>query len=194
MFRFDAELEKYFYNDAPVPRVSDIVPAGKFFVSPERLEETRQDGNDNHGALKMYWDTKGETFGNPLLEAFDDWYQENRQTLGNLVCHERPMYSNKLKFAGRPDLVLDNAIVDLKRSRVNSKSVALRIAGYHILIKERCKLNLKKWIIIYFDGKIKSYSVYNPLAVPMFKELLRDYYLKCERDEIATQLKNYLEA
>jgi hypothetical protein len=194
MLKYDQEKERYTYNDRPVPRVSEIVPKGKFFVSDERLEETRQEGLDAHGSIKMYWDFKGkDTMENPLLIEFDYWYKENRSMLGDLVCYEKPMYS-KIGFAGRPDLIFSNAIVDLKRSRGNAKTNALQLAGYSILIKEHYKLNIKKWIIIYYDGKIRSYSVYNPLAVPMFKELLRDYYLKVERDEIAIQLKNYMEA
>lgn len=187
MLKFDADKELYTYNDIRIPRVSELLPKGKFYVSDERLEETRIEGQDNHGAIKMYNDTKGETFGNPLVEAYDAWVKENKSCLGELVCYEKPMYS-KIGFAGRPDLVFDKAIVDLKRSRGNSKINALQMAGYFLLVKENYKLNIKKWIMIYYDGGvIKQYNVFNIMAVDVFRSLVVKY-------QIEQQLKNYLGA
>ncbi len=186
-FTYDNLNHIYKYNGKIIPSVTEIIPKQDFHCSETVLENAKREGLDNHGSIKMYHDLKGDTMGNPLLIAFDYWIKENRSMLGDLVCYENPMYS-KIGFAGRPDMIFSKAIVDLKRSRGNSKMNALQLGAYNILAKENYKLNLKKWIMIYYDGTmIRQYNVFNALAEPVFRSLVQRYYIDQE-------LKKYLEA
>lgn len=182
--RFDALQHKYHINEIEVPSITQLLPKKDFHVSPERLEETRQEGIENHSLIKMYHDT-GETFNNPMLEALEQWLKG--QNFGKLLCYEQPLYSEKLMFAGTPDSIYENVIIDYKRNPGNSKIHALQIAGQQILaVENKIISHCKKWRIAWFDGKeFKSRNVYNPQAVEIFKALI-------QKHKIEQAINNYL--
>ncbi len=52
--RFDPILHKYYIDDIEVPGITGLLPKQDFYVSAERLEETRVEGTENNviGKLK----------------------------------------------------------------------------------------------------------------------------------------------
>lgn len=185
-FQFNKELHRYEHQGIEIPSVTQVLPEQKFYVSHERLEETRQEGEDNHSLMKMFFDT-WDAFGFPFLEALEKWIAEKRSVIGELLQSETPLFSAKHKFAGKPDLLFSQANIDLKRIRPDRKLVALQFAGYSILAKENKINNTKLWIAIWYDGnKIHEMNVYNPHAEGMFLSLVKKWYIE-------QQYKNYLE-
>jgi hypothetical protein len=67
---FDRERHEYKIAGVRVPSVTEIIPKQDFFCTPEQLERARQEGEDNHSMIKMFWDTR-DTGGDPMLEALE---------------------------------------------------------------------------------------------------------------------------
>jgi len=185
MLEFHSENHEYRWDGEKVISVTQLLPKVQFFCSPEQLEAARVEGNDNHSMVKMFWDT-GETFDDPYLESFRSWYEDNKTLLGEILLYEQPLFSKKLNYAGTPDMFFTNAIVDLKRTPGNVKYHALQFAGYNLLRKEAGMPGVKKWILLWHDGKeFKTKNVYNPQAEGIFKSLVM-------RWNIEQQINNYL--
>lgn len=186
MIEFNKENHEYKFDSKIIPSVTQVLPKQKFWCTPEQLEAARQEGIDNHAMLKMHLDT-GETYGDMLINMFVDWRNSHQTPLGDLIQYEKILFSQKYKFAGRPDFIFEKAIVDLKRIRPDMKQTALQLAGYSILAKENKISNAKQWIIIWPDnGVMKAKNVYNPQAKDVFKSLVTKWYIK-------QNLKNYME-
>jgi len=177
MNRFDKETHQYYINDIPVPSITRLQPEQKFFVSPERLEELKQEGNEMHSLIKLYLDT-GEIFNEPMLFALDIMLKENEKKFGKKVLWETPLYSENYMYAGTADLIMENAIIDFKRSFSNKYYHSLQIAGQLILAEENNICKTENWYIaVYKNSKFKLYPVYNTEADSMFLKLVDKYYI-----------------
>lgn len=178
MNRFDPKEHKYYINDIEVPGHTSLLPDQDFFESKARLEELRQEGQENHALIKMFWDT-GETFDDPMLIALEEWYNENKGILGDLLFYEKPLFSEKYMFAGKPDTIFSKAIVEFKRSFINKYYHALQIALQLILSKEmKVSGDVKRWIVAWYDGsKFQSRNVYNPYAKDIAIGLIKRYHI-----------------
>lgn len=176
--RFDKETHTYYINEIPVPSITQLLPKQEFFISPERLEETRKEGEDNHSLIKMYLDT-GEIFNELMLFALDIMLKENEKEFGKKVLWETPLYSKYWMFAGAPDLIMENVIIDFKRSYGNKYYHSLQLAGQYILSQENNIMpDTKNWFIaIYQNSKFKLKPVYHPEAKKMFLKLIDKYYI-----------------
>jgi hypothetical protein len=186
MFNYNEDTRVHTLDGIIIPSVTQVLPETNFYCTPEQLEAARDEGIDNHSAIKMYHDT-GATFGNPLLIAYEEWIKENAGMLGNLKYYEIPMYSKK-GFCGKPDAIYEYAILDFKRGPGDKKRRALQLSGYSILAHENIKLKTKIWISAYFNGKkIIAKNIYDPQAENIFMSLVRKW-------QIEQTIKNYLEA
>lgn len=179
-FEFNRDTHTYLVDGVEVPHITGIVPAPDFFCSPERLEETRVEGEEDHSLIKMYWDTRYA--GNDKLKALERWTADNAGILGELVEYETPRYSDRHRFAGTPDALFSKAVVDFKRQPGNSRRHALQLAAQHILGVENGIIGKTKvWLIAWYDGtEWKARNVFNPQAEGMFIELVRRYYIDRE--------------
>ena len=186
MFEYNDERHEYKIDGEIVPSVTQIIPDQQFYCTPEQLEAARVEGNDNHSLIKMYFDTR-DTFGIQYLIDFKKWLNDNKEMLGELILYERPLPSKKMMFAGTPDIFLEKANVDVKRSLGNLRYHALQIAGYNILRKEHNIKPSKKWLILWHNGeKFQMKNCYNPQAGGMFKSLLL-------KNRIEQEYKKYME-
>ena len=84
-------------------------------------------------------------------------------------------------FAGTPDAIFENAIIDWKRQPGNSKIHALQISAQHLLaLKDKIIKPCKKWLVVWYDkesGKFKSRNVYNDIAEQIFIGIVKKYYI-----------------
>lgn len=177
MNTYDPATHEYRMSGALVASVTKVLPEQKFYCSAEQLEAAREDGEETHDLINMFFDT-GSPGSNPMLNALARWIDKNPQ-IGNLVLHERPLFSVKHRYAGRPDAIFEKAIIDFKRSRGNSKYHALQLGGYHAMaIENNIIKKTKTWLILWFDGKeFKSVNVYNEKAERVFIDLVHRYYI-----------------
>jgi len=176
---FEQETHTYRIADVPVPSITQLLPEQDYHISPERLEETRLEGEDNHSMIKMFFDNKRETFKDPMLIAFKVWLEENAEMLGELKLYEEHLYSTRFMFGGTPDAIFEKAIVEIKRSPGDKLIRALQIAGQSTLSHEnRVAHKTKKWIVAWYDGeKFKSKNVFNDKAEDVFIGLVKKHYI-----------------
>jgi hypothetical protein len=180
MYRFDADTHTYWHDDERIPSVSEIIPSPEFFVSEERLEECRLEGEDMHSRIKLYHDTR-ETWGDPLLVALERWEREMEPVLGALLAWEMPMYNTL--FCGTPDMVFEHGMVDFKRQFGNSRRHALQLTGYHILAVNKFmeEYDGDKFLIITFDGteiKCRDLEKYRDDAHEVFPLLVDAWWAR----------------
>lgn len=176
---YDAETRQHLLNGKWVPSVTEVLPEQKFFVSAERLEECRKEGEDRHDLIHAFWRT-GETFGDEMLEALQRWHDDNAGLLGELILAEEPMASLQHRFCGKPDALFSRSIIDFKRQPGDSSYHELQFQGYEIMAVEAGLIKpLKSHLVAWWDGKdIKTRNVYgrNNSEVPA-----RDAFLACVR-------------
>jgi len=175
MLHYDPEKHIYTLSGKRLFSVTEVLPETDFYCSPERLEQTRIEGTENHSMIKMFLDT-GDTFDDPYIVAFSEWLDENMPILGKLLFYEQPMMSIKHVFAGTPDMIFTQAIIDNKRSFGNKKIRALQLAGYYLLAREKGIKKIKTWLNISFqNGKFHARNVYDDRAENVFLACLNRY-------------------
>jgi hypothetical protein len=184
--RFDQENHIFYMDGERVPSITQAMPQPERYVSKERWEELQIEGSENHALIKMYFDT-GDIFNEPMLFALDIWYNANKDKLGKLVWHEKPLYSEQHRFAGIPDAIFEHAVVDFKRTFSNKNTHSLQIGAQHILVVENKIIKpTTLWFIVYYNnGKMTAKDVYNPEAESGFITCVKKFYLE-------QQIKNYL--
>jgi len=198
MNRYDPIEHRYWIGELEVPSVTRLLPKKDFNMPAERLEMYRQLGIEQHELIKMFFQTvypnryEGK---NRMLMALDRFVEKDAYKLGNLVCCERPLFSEEYLFAGTPDNVFENGIIDWKRSRVTKKDMALQHAGYDILAFENCFYRpvKRQWIMAWYDNFIdefKSSEVYRPDAIETFLLHVTDYYLHNKINEYHARSNN----
>ena len=178
---FDTAKHTYTVDGENLPNVTGVLPPAQFFCTPEQLDAAREDGEENHALIKMYFDT-GEAGDNPLLVALEEWIDENRSMLGNLVAYETPLASKSFKFAGKPDAIFTKAVVDWKRNPGDKKREALQLGGYHRLaVENRLTAKTRTHIIAWYDGKkFKCRNVWDVMAEDVFLALVKKYHIEKE--------------
>ena len=178
--KFDSGQHIYSFDGVVIPSVTQVLPEMQFYCTPERLEETRQEGEESHSMIKMFFDAGSqETFGDPMLEDLKKWLDENRSVVGEVVLYEKSLFSGKNRFAGSPDCIFQKAVVDFKRSRGDAKRHALQLAGYHLLSQEnKIAPKTKNWLIVYRTKTgFRCMNVYDEEAEKVFLLLVKGYWI-----------------
>jgi hypothetical protein len=172
---FDEASHTYRVDGKIVPSVTQLLPKQDYFVSDERLAECAAEGTANHKEIEEFFRTGIST--SPYTDAVQRFVEEQKDKTGGLVTCEMPLASVK-GFAGCPDLIFQNAIVDLKRSFGNKKIHALQLSGYSLLAAENGLMKPSKLhyiLILRNDGGYDLHMVYDPMAEVIFLSLLQRY-------------------
>lgn len=179
MNKFEDKTHEYSMSGCHVPSVTQVLPPVAFYCTDEQLDLARDEGEQLHAKLEMYLDT-GSTFLDEDLLEINEVFRANERYLGDHVAHEVSLYSEKHRFAGRPDVIFEKAIVDLKRTLVDERYTALQFAGYNILAKENKVISpTKKWyVLVKKSGKFKLINVYNDLATEMFLGCVKKFHIE----------------
>lgn len=197
---FYYDLHEYYLReegkyDLYLPCFSEIVrPLDDFSqVQPETLKRRGQEGTDVHDTIKMWLDgTLDESTlaeGNEIaLELLWKWQENEGNTIGKLVEWEKPVYHEKLLYATTPDLVFDEAIVDIKTRSYNKHKDPLQLEA-----QIRCfpEFPPKKGWILFLDIENRKYvfqRAYYKQAWNMFRKLLDKW--RHDR-EVETLIKNW---
>lgn len=176
--RFDQVLHKYYINDIEVPYITGLLPKQEKYVSDSQYEAARKRGEDNHSMIKMYFDTNS-MYNDPMLFALDIMLKENEKKFGKVLLYEKPLFSKRYLFGGKPDVIFENAKIDFKLNFGKKNYHALQIAAQEILTTENniCPDTENWYIAVYKNSKFKLYPVYNPDAKKMFLKLVDKYYI-----------------
>lgn len=183
---FDEATHSYSVKGKPVPSVTTVMPSKGFFVSPERLEECRVEGEEKHSILEavMYaidMNIECEYTGSPFMNAVQRFIGMHPE-FGEYVGSEVVLWS-KFGYAGKADLLFENAVVDLKRTIGETKYHALQTTGYHRAAVEHDLIysNKNHYMISIDDaGNLKQRNVFTASAETMFLICLKAFN---EQDE-----------
>lgn len=178
---FDEATHSYSVKGKPVPSVTTVMPSKGFFVSPERLEQCRVEGEEKHSILEavMYaidMDIECEYTGSPFMSAVQRFIGMHPE-FGEYVGSEVVLWS-KFGYAGKADLLFENAVVDLKRTIGGTKYHALQTSGYHRAAVEHDLIyaNKNHYIIsIGDDGELRQKNVFTQGADTMFLVCLKAF-------------------
>lgn len=161
------------------PSVTQVLPKQNFFCSKEELEAYAREGSQTHAKIEVYLST-GVVYDDPDVIEVDRVLKDNAKYLGSLVTFEERLKSEKHKFTGKPDMIFEYAIVDLKRSLTDKRYHALQLAGYNMLASENkiIKSTKKHYILHRYNGKYKLVNVYNDMAKAVFLSCLKKYQIE----------------
>jgi hypothetical protein len=182
---FSEEGHAYHYKGVKVPSVSEIIREmgqGKDWTSTPPFYVER--GKAVHLAVNLYLQgTLDEASLDPLIvpyyEQFRVWDKD--QPLYEPIT-ERPFYSERLNFAGTPDLICNGVIYDIKCSKKLDRSSTwqyqLQGGAYRTLVTEQ-------WTHDYFPFKILLLTGEGPVVVidldasmEAWEHLIKLYHIK----------------
>lgn len=174
---FDPVKHIYRVDGKIVPSVTQLLPKQDYYVSDERLAECAEEGEANHREVEEYFRTGKST--SPYTDAVERFVDEQRSIIGGLVACETPLASEK-GFVGTPDMIFENAIVDLKRTFGNRKIHALQTAGYNLLAVENGIIRPTKlhYILVIRDGGYDMTQVYDSMAETIFLSLVQKHRIE----------------
>ena len=172
---FDEAAHRYTVNGNEFPSVTTVIPRKDFFVSTERLEECRREGEWKHSLLEAFFidDNPPSTPFNDALKGFLSMHPE----FGEFVGSEVLLWS-KFGYAGRADLLFENAVIDMKRTIGEPRYHALQLGAYQRAAVEHDLISASKnhYIISIDDaGKLRQKNVYTQGADTMFLVCLKAY-------------------
>lgn len=192
-FRFDAETHTYMLGDERLPSVSEIIsPLSDYSsVPPERLKNGAEYGQAVHKTIELWLknDLDEEMLDEGLrrpLDAFVKWYELFSKQNGKPVDVEVPKYHEKLRYAGTPDIVFDEYIVDVKTRKFNRVTDTVQLIAYANLYPS---FPHKKLIVLELSGDtLVLTNAENRSAWGIFRKLLDNYR---SNQEIRTLIKNW---
>lgn len=191
-FRFDKETHTYWLGNEEMPSLSRIIaPLNDFEnVHPDVLTAKARAGTNIHGTVRLWLDgTLDEATlaeGNRIaLDLFCEWYR-NVSSFGVLLEYETPTYHEKLKYGTTPDLVFEEAIVEIKTRPYNKYRDPVQL-----MAQAKCFPDFppKSLWVLSLDIVEKKYTFQraeNKNAWGIFRKLLDKY--KSDR-EIETLIK-----
>ncbi len=179
-FRFDPIEHRYLLGGEEMPGVTKIIsPLNDFSkVRPDVLENKAKAGSDIHLTIKLFLDNVIDQYdvpeGNKIaLELFWDWIvSEEACQFGVLKEWENPTYHKKLKYGGTPDLVFDEAIIDIKTRPYCKHYDPVQLAGYLKMYPDWPPKSLWVLFVDIANRKTSLQRAENKQAWSMFRKLL----------------------
>lgn len=174
MLNTDEEKHKYFWNGKEVPGVSAILKKVGLCRDYSKIDPFyAMRGKAMHKCIELYLKgTLDETSIDPILapyfSGFLAYWSKHKH---KVVKIEEPLYSEEWKFAGTPDLLCEDILIDWKTSKDHDPVAELQGEGYKILVGHPIKFrvvqlpgngNYEKFDygdgIKYWDGIQKLYN------------------------------------
>lgn len=178
------DLRRYPKEWLDYPSVTQVMPPADFKCTLEQLESARIEGTRNHARIERYLfqqsqGSKKENKSN-YVQSFQRCLDRYKNELGPVVQSETPLLSLKHHFKGKPDIICQKGIIDLKRTFWDFKKHALQLAGYNILTAENkiLKLTKNRFILVISDKFEEGYkltNVYDPLSADIFLLLVEQW-------------------
>lgn len=195
-FRFVSETHTYWLDDVEMPSLSRIISPLNDFVSvhPDVLNAKAQAGTDIHKTVELWLagclDMDNLAEGNRIaLDLFIGWYKKTAGDYGKPVCVEVPTYHHKLLYGTTPDIVFEEAIIEIK-TRPYKK---IR-DDVQLIAQSKCfpEFPPKRLMVLSLDIVARKYtfqSAENKQAWSIFRKLLDKYRLDCEVEALIKNLK-----
>ncbi len=179
---YNPDFHEYKIDGKVVPSVTQLIPFNKSeFVSEEELEFARQEGIYIHDCINV-WNTTKTIQDESIVEPYLKFLDEAEKRFGKLVLHETQLGSDNPKFAGTPDLVFENAVVDIKRTFYNKKIHALQCSAYgYLAAHNKFTKKTKNHLILVINkeaGEYKTHFVFDAQAEQIFIALVQKWHIE----------------
>ncbi len=166
------------------PCYENLCRAKGFHAVDQIYEKAASRGKSIHAAMRIIAEGKFSGFIEDVYKKQENIFpdiQAGREWLEDYIKNkkiafiEKTFFSDKLEFAGTPDLVITQndktaILIDYKTGAKIAPTARLQTAAYAHLIKENTGLKITKRIIIHLrNGKYK--------IIPLESDLNVDFYL-----------------
>lgn len=161
---FDESSHKYTTDGKKsIPSVSQIIGTGDYFsgIPIDKQKAIMAKGTILHQNVGYYVET-GDTMNDPILMGFAEKFEEVKKNFGDIVVAEKPMGAsyNGMEFAGKPDIVLQGAIVEIKSSLGRAERLyAMQLAAYSFLCEANEIARTEEYVIIYKNKGQWEYKI-----------------------------------
>ena len=150
---FDEEKHSYYGEDGTIyPSVTKIIKTEEHFsnIPKDRQRQIMDKGTILHQDIDYFIST-GDTAGNPILEGFADIYQKLLNYYGEFLIGEVPLGAScdDMVYTGKPDIVLENAVVEIKSSLSAIRVYTMQFEGYAMLVEANFNIKPKERVICY---------------------------------------------
>ena len=138
-FIFNEELHRYTLDGEVLPSVTTVINNGLHTyaaVPKELLERAARFGTSMHLAIKLYLadDLDEDSLDPPLkgcLDGFKRWVDDYRDEYHiDFSNVEVPGYHKRLKYAGTPDIEMEEAVIDLKSRPISMLTDPIQLTAY----------------------------------------------------------------
>lgn len=196
VFRFEPEGHKYYLGDEELPSFSSIAaPLDDFSqIHPATLKRRAEEGSNIHLTIKLWLDKNLDeeklSEGNKIAIELMSQFFDSARPWGALVEWEKPVYHKTLKYATTPDLVFEEAIVDIKTRPYNKHKDPVQLIAQSKCFPDFPPKSL--WILALDieNGKYALQRAEDKQAWGVFRKLLEKRKLDME---IESLLKNWKE-
>ena len=165
---YDEYAHIYSHNGEKIPSVTRLINTKDMFkdVPKDVLDKAAKLGTELHQDIDYYIQT-GEIWDD-RMRAFDSQFSIIKSKYGNVISTEQTVGAeiDGIKYAGRYDIMLEKAIVEIKRKVSSSKLIrqyALQLAAYAIASDNYD--NIETFIIMYMDNNEWKIKVFNDKEV-----------------------------
>ena len=182
---FNEELHRYQDENGVIhPSVSIIIRTADHFknIPIEKQKEVMDRGTRLHQNIDLFVNT-GETMGDKVLESFAAIYGDLCRRYGKYIGGEMPLGASydSMPFCGKPDIVLENAVVDIKSSLSAERVYAMQLEAYALLLEANDVTKPEFRILCYRNRDNWAYKVvqqeYGTVAVrDAFVAALKRHY------------------
>ncbi len=194
MFRFDEVKHEYWYGIKRLPSVTQIInPLCNFSAIPKRVLEHKADlGTAFHESIALYLrdDIDESTIDERIVKpfgAFKEWWGNCKKD-HDIMYIEKSMYHPALKFAGTPDLVTVDNVIDFKLRPYNRLTDPLQLEAYSHMVSRK---KLKLWTVCFdLNGGMRIHQSHHPHAWGIFRRLLEKYYYDLEFNDLIGKWKS----
>jgi hypothetical protein len=165
---FDEERHIYRLNGAVVPSVTQVLEPIRRELggSPSTLEYKRSIGKALDRAIELNecGDLDVSTLDQAVVPFFEAWLAFKRDSGFKVILNQPIVYSRKLRFAGRPDLIGGRSedagpdeLLDTKCVWTIDPVTAIQTAAYSMAALESLGIRIKKrgGVQLLRDGKYK---------------------------------------
>ena len=191
------EDHTYWLDGERLPSVTELLEPLRKPINPymqECFDRAGIFGKHVHATIKLWLDrtldedTLDENLKAPLegFKKFWDMEIVDKHDRNQLLC-EIPTYHQKLLYAGTPDIVFPELLIDIKTRKYNKLTDPVQLTAYIHLYPE---FPTKKPYVLYLDtqGEYKFERAENEKAWGLFKKLLDRYKREKEFSEL---IKNW---
>lgn len=143
-----------------LPSVSEVIGTSVYFkdIPKDRQQEIMRRGTILHQDVNYYIET-GDDAGDERLKSFGELFSKIKKQYGDVLTAEKELGAeiDKKRYAGKSDIILEDAIVEIKSSLSQSSErlYAMQLAAYRLLAACNdvtktnnmiiCYLNRGKW-------------------------------------------------